>query len=68
MLLSPFVAQDLRVFVAKESAETLTAINDLVEAGKVAPVEDRSYPIVRAGDAISRLEAGANAGRLALAW
>jgi NADPH:quinone reductase-like Zn-dependent oxidoreductase len=66
MMLSPFVSQDLHVFVAKENAETLEAINELVEAGKVAPVMDRSYPLIEARDAVGRLEAGASFGRLAL--
>jgi NADPH:quinone reductase-like Zn-dependent oxidoreductase len=66
MLLSPFVGQVLRAFVAKEDAETLEAINELVEAGKVAPVLDRSYPLSEARDAVARLESGAGSGRLAL--
>jgi 2-desacetyl-2-hydroxyethyl bacteriochlorophyllide A dehydrogenase len=66
VLLSQFVGQDLRAFVAKENAETLEAINDLVEAGKVTPVLDRSYPLIDAREAIARLEAGSGSGRLAV--
>jgi NADPH:quinone reductase-like Zn-dependent oxidoreductase len=66
VLLSPFVGQHMRTFVAKESAETLEAINDLVEAGEVAPVLDRSYPFIDVRDAVGRLEAGSGSGRLAV--
>jgi NADPH:quinone reductase-like Zn-dependent oxidoreductase len=66
MLLSPSIGQDLRVFVAKETAKPLEAINDLVEAGKVAPVLDRSYPLIEARDAVGRLGGGSGGRRLAL--
>lgn len=66
MLLSPFVGQQLRVFVAKEDAETLRVVNDLVAAGQVMPVLDRSYPLVQTADAVARLEAGSGSGRLAV--
>jgi 2-desacetyl-2-hydroxyethyl bacteriochlorophyllide A dehydrogenase len=65
-LLSPLTRQDLRTFIAKENAETLETINELVEAGKVSPVLDRTYPLVEARDAVQRLEAGSESGRLAL--
>lgn len=65
-LLSPFVGQNLRVFVAKENSETLEAINELVEAGKVTPILERSYPFMEASEAVRRLEAGSGSGRIAL--
>jgi 2-desacetyl-2-hydroxyethyl bacteriochlorophyllide A dehydrogenase len=65
-LLSPLTRQDLRTFIAKENAETLETINELVEAGKVTPVLDRSYPLNEARDAVQRLEAGSGSGRIAL--
>ena len=66
MLFSPFVGQSLRAFVAKENAETLQAVNDLVAAGKLRPVLGRSYPLVEAADAVGALEAGAGSGRIVL--
>jgi NADPH:quinone reductase-like Zn-dependent oxidoreductase len=66
MLLSPIVGQELHVFVAKENAETLEAINDLVDDDKVAPVMERSYPFIEAQDAVARLETGSVSGRLAV--
>ena len=66
MLLSPFVRQSLRAFVAKENTETLEAVNDLVAAGKVRPVLGRKYPLVEAADAIRALEGGTTSGRIVL--
>jgi NADPH:quinone reductase-like Zn-dependent oxidoreductase len=66
MLLSPFVRQSLRAFVAKENAQTLEAVNDLVAAGKVRPLLGKNYPLVGAADAITALEAGTTSGRMVL--
>jgi NADPH:quinone reductase-like Zn-dependent oxidoreductase len=65
-MLSPFVRQRLVTFIAKEDAETLAVINDLVAAGTLAPVLDRSYPLREAGDAIRRLQDGSGSGRVVL--
>jgi NADPH:quinone reductase-like Zn-dependent oxidoreductase len=65
-LLSSFVRQRLSFFVAKENAETLEAINHLVTTRKVFPILDRSYPLIEAGEAVTRLESGPGTGRLVL--
>jgi NADPH:quinone reductase-like Zn-dependent oxidoreductase len=65
-LLSPFVGQSLRAFVAKEKTETLEAVNDLVAQGKVRPVLGRTYPLMEAANAVTALEAGSTSGRIAL--
>jgi NADPH:quinone reductase-like Zn-dependent oxidoreductase len=51
-LLSPFVGQRLLWFVAGEGADDLQALTDLIEAGKVAPVIDRTYPLDQAPEAL----------------
>ena len=65
-VLSPFVSQHLGFFVAKENAETLEALSDLVATGKLRPVLDRSYPMAEAADAVRRLQDGSGLGRVAL--
>jgi NADPH:quinone reductase-like Zn-dependent oxidoreductase len=65
-MLSPFVRQRLVTFLAKEDTETSATINDLVAAGKVSPVVDRSHPLNEAGDAIRRFQDGSGSGRVAL--
>lgn len=67
MLLSPFVGQSLRTFVAKENAETLQATNDLVAERKVRPVLNHRYPLVEAADAVAALEGGSTSGRIVIA-
>jgi NADPH:quinone reductase-like Zn-dependent oxidoreductase len=51
-LLSPFVGQRLLGFVAGEGADDLRALTDLIDAGKVAPVIDRTYPLDHAPEAL----------------
>jgi NADPH:quinone reductase-like Zn-dependent oxidoreductase len=51
-LLSPFVSQRLLGFVAGEGADDLRALTDLIEAGKVSPVIDRTYPLDQAPEAL----------------
>lgn len=66
MLLSPFVGQSLRAFVAKENAETLQQMNDLIAEGKVRPMLGRTYSLVEAPAAVAALEAGTQPGRIVL--
>jgi NADPH:quinone reductase-like Zn-dependent oxidoreductase len=65
-LLSPFVGQKLGTFVARESADDLLVLNELIESGKVTPIIDRTYPLTDAPDAIRYLETGHPRGRIAI--
>jgi NADPH:quinone reductase-like Zn-dependent oxidoreductase len=67
MLLSRFVSQKLIAFVNSENAEDLIAIKELIEAGKVTPVIDRTYPLSEAPKAIHYLEEGHARGKVAIA-
>ena len=42
-----FVRQQAAPFVAATTSESLLALKDLIEAGKVTPVIDRTYPLER---------------------
>jgi NADPH:quinone reductase-like Zn-dependent oxidoreductase len=66
MLLTPFVGQSLRPFLAKENTETLQAVNDLIAEGKVSSAVGRRYPLVEAADAVGALTDGSTSGRIAL--
>lgn len=57
-LLSPFVGHKVGNFMAKENAEDLAALRDLVESGEVAPAVDRTFPLARTADALHHLAAG----------
>jgi NADPH:quinone reductase-like Zn-dependent oxidoreductase len=65
-LLSLFVGQRLRGFVSKENREDLEALSELIEAGKVTPVIDRTYPLMDAPDAIRYLEQGHPRGKVVI--
>jgi NADPH:quinone reductase-like Zn-dependent oxidoreductase len=66
-MLSPFVSQTLRTFIASENAEDLLVLKELVESGKVTPVIDRTYPLNEAADAIRYLEEGRARGKVVVA-
>jgi NADPH:quinone reductase-like Zn-dependent oxidoreductase len=66
LLLSPFVGQRLRTFINSENHDDLVAIAELVEAGSVAPVIDRSYPLARVADAIEHMQAGGVRGKVVI--
>jgi NADPH:quinone reductase-like Zn-dependent oxidoreductase len=51
----------LRLVVKKED---LRLLKELIEAGKVSPVIDRTYPLERASDAIRYLEEGRASGKV----
>ena len=63
-LLSVFVGQRMRGLVSKEKQEDLQALTDLIEAGKVTPVIDRTYPLIESPDAIRYLEEGHPRGKV----
>jgi NADPH:quinone reductase-like Zn-dependent oxidoreductase len=65
-LLSPFIRQTLRMFVAKENTATLERMNDLIAAGTVHAPQTRTYPLVEAANAVTSLEAASTSGRLVL--
>jgi NADPH:quinone reductase-like Zn-dependent oxidoreductase len=63
-LLSPFVGQKMRGFTSKERASDLEALSELVDAGKVRPVIDRTYSLVEAPDAVRYLAEGHPRGKI----
>ncbi len=65
-LLSPFIGQKLGTFVASEKAADLNALRDLIEAGKLTPAIDRTYPLAEAPAAIRRLLDGQARGKLVI--
>jgi NADPH:quinone reductase-like Zn-dependent oxidoreductase len=66
LLVSPVVRQRLALFMAKERAADYERLTDLIEAGKVTPSLDRSYPLDEAPDAMRLLEKGQVRGKVAI--
>ncbi len=66
-LLSPFVSQRLSRLDTKPSQEDLAFLTDLIEAGKLTPVIDRTYPLCETAAAIRYLETGRARGKVVIA-
>lgn len=65
-LLSPLLRQRMVLLVAKERRRDYEQLAELVEAGRVVPRVDRSYPLEEAAQALRRLRAGEVRGKLTL--
>jgi NADPH:quinone reductase-like Zn-dependent oxidoreductase len=66
MLQSPFVSQRMLTFTVKPNREDLLALTELIEAGAVAPVIDRTYPLSEVPEAVGYLEEGNARGKVAV--
>ena len=66
LALSPFVSQRLAPFEAKPSKDDLQVMKELIEAGKITPVIDRTYPLNEVAEAIRYLEAGHARGKVVI--
>lgn len=66
-VLSLFIGQKLRTFIASVNAEDLTALKDMLENGTLTPVLDRTYPLSEVPAAIVYLDEGHARGKVAIA-
>jgi NADPH:quinone reductase-like Zn-dependent oxidoreductase len=66
MVLSPFVGQRLRTFIASENAADLVALSDLVASGAVTPAVDRTFPLAETPAAIRYLREGRARGKVVI--
>jgi NADPH:quinone reductase-like Zn-dependent oxidoreductase len=64
LLSSPFVSQRMVSFTVKPNREDLQSLKELIEAGKVTPVIDRTYSLSEVPDAIRYLEEGHARGKV----
>jgi NADPH:quinone reductase-like Zn-dependent oxidoreductase len=65
-MVSLFVGQRLRGLATKIKRQDLLALVELVEAGTVTPVIDRTYPLIEVPDAIRYLEEGHSRGKVVI--
>ncbi len=63
-LVSLFVGQRLRGLATKIKREDLVTLTELIEAGSLTPVIDRTYPLIEAPEAIRYLEEGHPRGKI----
>jgi NADPH:quinone reductase-like Zn-dependent oxidoreductase len=66
VVLSRFVSQRLGTLLAKPNPEDLRFLTELIEAGTVKPVIDRTYPLSEAPEAIRYLEEGHARGKVVI--
>jgi NADPH:quinone reductase-like Zn-dependent oxidoreductase len=65
-VLSRFVSQRIVTFVCKPNKDDLELLKELIEARKVTPVIDRTYPLAEAPEAIRYLEEGHARGKVVI--
>jgi NADPH:quinone reductase-like Zn-dependent oxidoreductase len=65
-VLSLFVTHKLGSFISSENAEDLMALRELIEAGKITPVVDRTYPLGDVATAIRYLLDGHARGKIVI--
>ena len=63
-LVSLFVGQRLRGLATKIQKEDLVTLVEMIEAGTITPVIDRTYPLIEAPDAVRHLAEGHAAGKI----
>ena len=66
-MLSAFVGQKLGTFIASVNTQDLMVLKELVEAGKVMPIIDRTYPLREVPEAIHYMEEGRARGKVVIA-
>lgn len=66
VLLSPFVSQKLTLRIPSENYGDLLVLTELIEAGKVTPVIDRTYPLSEVPQAIRYMEQGHARGKVVI--
>jgi len=62
-----FVHQQAAVFVAVTNSESLLALSELIDAGKVTPVIDRTYQLSETAEAFAYLDEGHARGKVVIA-
>jgi NADPH:quinone reductase-like Zn-dependent oxidoreductase len=65
-MLSPLVGQKLGTFISKPNGEDLVVLRELIEAGKLTPVIDTTYPLSEVPEAIRHLEEGHARGKVVI--
>ena len=66
LMLSPFVGQRLRMLIAMVRKGDLQFLRELIEAGRVTPVIDRTYPLAEVPDAIRYMHEGHARGKVVI--
>ena len=66
MMAGPFVSQKMTMMMADPSKEDKLYLRDLMQAGKVTPVIDRTYELADVPEAIRYVEKGHARGKVVI--
>jgi NADPH:quinone reductase-like Zn-dependent oxidoreductase len=66
LVMSPFVSQLHPFRGARDPGDRLIVMKELIEAGKVAPVIDRTFPLSQVPEAMRYLESGRAVGKVVI--
>jgi len=66
LVVSPFVNHRLRPLASKPNKADLQLLKELIEAGKVRPAIDRTYPLSETAEAMQHLEEGRARGKVVI--
>jgi NADPH:quinone reductase-like Zn-dependent oxidoreductase len=66
MVISPFVSHLHPFRGAKDPGDRLIVLKELIEAGKITPVIDRTFPLSEVPEAIRYLESGQTRGKIVI--
>ena len=66
--MSPLVSQKLRMLASTENSGDLDALRELIEAGKVIPAIDRTYPLAETAAAITYVQDGHARGKVVITY
>lgn len=66
LLLSPFVSQQVTMLTNSENHEDMLVLKKMIEAGKVTPALDRTFPLSETAKAIHYLDEGHARGKVAI--
>jgi NADPH:quinone reductase-like Zn-dependent oxidoreductase len=64
--MASLVRRGARPFITRPRTEDLLALKDLVDAGKLMPVIDRTYPLADAPEAVAYSETGHARGKIVI--
>jgi NADPH:quinone reductase-like Zn-dependent oxidoreductase len=65
-VVTPFIPQKFKFYIAKLLQADLAVLRDLMQEGKVKPVIDREYPMSQTADALAYLEEGHARGKVVI--
>jgi len=66
VVLSPFVSQNLAFFVSVRKKDDLVDLNKLIEAGKITPAIDSTYPLSETSEALRYFGEGHTQGKVVI--